>query len=192
MLAVALSLAAASCSGSGLGLGGEVEGDYRDAITTALVWPAPEAIDVYIATTLQGSTAAVDEADRESVRAAFRAWTSGFSGMNVAFADSASGAEITVQFASQAAGVPIARTSVDAAPSGTEIEAATILFIVEPAPHDLDLTALHEVGRALGMVEGTSPNAFDVMSGQPNLIDAPSARDLATLEAIYDEQGVSI
>jgi predicted Zn-dependent protease len=165
--------------------------DYRSSILTALVWPEPGNIMVYMAPTLAGSGEAVAEADREAIRNGFRAWTNGLSGMAVAFVTTESEADIVVRFAVSSPGVTIARTTVSPA-SSTEIAKVTMLFLVNPAPHDLDLTCLHEIGRALGMVDGRSPYAFDVMSGQPNLTPAPSERDLETLRVIYREQGLEI
>ncbi len=187
-----VALIAAPIVGAGCAvLEGSGSEDYRASIATALVWPEPGNIKVYVASALAGSGEPVAEADREAIRKGFRAWTSGLAGMAVTFVTNESEADVVVRFAVSSPGVTIARTTVSPA-SSNEIAKVTMLFLVNPAPHDLDLTCLHEVGRALGMVDGRSPYAFDVMSGQPNLIPAPSERDLETLRVIYREQGLEI
>lgn len=170
---------------------GEGSDNYRSSITRALVWPDPTSVRVYLSPLVANTTQQVAEEDREAIRSAFLAWTSGLPGMAVRFVHDEAEADVTVRFAVSSPGIAIAQTTVVPA-SSTTISKVTMLFVVNPAPHSLALTALHEVGRALGMVEGRSPYPFDVMSGQPNLIAAPSSRDIETLRLIYLEQGIEI
>jgi len=192
--ALALAFALWGCNGGlpwsgGTESGGNLRADYYDRLTSPRAFPQPDPLSVHIASTLTDTGGAVTDEVRDAVRDALDQWDQGLSWLRFSYVAAPDNANITVLFAVMAQGVTIARTDVTPGSDDRTIESSSILLLCQPAPHRIRLTAVQEVGRALG-IDGQSPNPLDVMYGRPNLVYNPTARDLATLTRVYQECGV--
>lgn len=188
--AALLCILAAGCSGGLLGGGGtNLAPNYLDSITRRLPWPSPSNLRVSIAQTNADTGALVPAETRDLVREGIEAWDKAIDGLGMSFISPGSAAQITVRFVGMSSGVFAGETVVTPDPTGQYAAACTV-SVALPHPSNVRFTAVHHAGRALGMVEGTSPNGLDVMSSDRNLIGTPSARDINTLIALYAEKGI--
>jgi len=189
-----VALALGGCNGGLPWSGGgesspSLDADYLGQLASVRAFPHPDPLRVCIASTLSDTGGPVRDDVREAVRDALDQWDAGLSWLRFTYVTTPDQADIAVLFAVIAADVTAARTDVTTDATGRLIQSSSVLLICQPAPFDVRLTAVHEVGRALG-IDGDSPNPLDVMYSLPNLVHNPTARDLSTLTRVYQECGV--